>query len=235
MSDLIRSDPVANDPVITDDHGEPAKNRRMHFDYECPLCGGSVHMIATASLRLHGIRESLPDAPVEREKPEPQETFNPREAAIIARAENTGIMKAFTEAVASAAISQPKDPRAYFLHFLRTMRLKQVEFCVLEPFKNRYPNKYIEFYGAQGVVCITVDKAIRHFVPADALVGQPIRKLGTEKGGGNGQPRFDVDVVEVLNWIKTGRGYVPAGSQEFAEALKKQSMGAYDRPMVSGN
>jgi hypothetical protein len=113
------------------------------------------------------------------------------------------------------------------------MVLRHVPQVVLHHFIDAYPQSFVQFWASQGIVCLTVDDNIRQFFPAQLLLGQKVAMLGNNSAGKR-TPRIDVDEAAVVDWIKTRRGYVPADCHEFATALHRQSLGAFDSPQVTG-
>jgi hypothetical protein len=221
-------------PVSEDVSG--SQQSRVAVRYRCPCCNEPLKLVLDVDMTLRDVVALKLHEPEPKAKAKPE--WTPEQVAernVLARAESSGILKAFEEAVESRANGQtPGHIPSYFLHYLRTMTPRLIPQRILDVLLEAYPDAFITVFASQGVACVVVEGVIRLFIPVEKLLGLSLRKLGRSSSVGVTQPRMDVDESEIRNWIKTRRGYVPAGSTEFLSALRQPTMGSYDALSLSG-
>lgn len=138
-------------------------------------------------------------------------------------AERSGLLKAFEQAVVEDKPTNiPSDMRKHFLAFFRTAAAKQVPSFALDYFKDQYDGR-LQFWSSQGVMAVTADGIVRHFVPLRFISGASITSIGTNKMRG----RLMADDRDLDVWVKGRFGYVPLSSQNYMDAIRQKNVGKF--------
>jgi len=220
--------------LVTSETG--LQQSKVAVRFLCPHCQTATKLVMVVNMQLHDVTA------IELTQPRSEGVttkategrFQPAEQAILERAQGSGILDAFAETVRSRNNQVPAQMDSYFLHFLRTMTPRVIPMRILEVLREAYPDEHITIFASQGIACISAGGVMKFFAPVEKLLGMKLNSLGRNDGGIN-SPRLDVDENEIRNWIKTRRGYIPADSTEFLDALRRPSIGAYDKLSLSAD
>jgi hypothetical protein len=152
------------------------------------------------------------------------------ERILVDRCVESGLVKAFTEALEGRTTGQqtPRNPRRLLLTFFKTSAPKRVPQWALDYYIGQFGGR-IEFWGSEGVLAIISDGSIRAFAPVELLLGVAARNIL------GGKKRVETTEREFYSWASTRHGYVAVRNGEMPllfRELKKKSRGAFQRPVL---
>jgi hypothetical protein len=185
----------------------------------CPHCGASVRVCLQVEARLE-VDLGAPKTTWKDALPEKSRHY-------LEAASSSGMLSAFEQCCKHIRSSPPSDVERFFLTVLKTCRPKTIPKHALDAFKAAFPG-HIEYYSAQGVGIVVAEGVIRLFVPVHLTVGESIRTLA----GTNMRVRADANLGELLDWMKTRWGYVPAQCKLFMTTLRRASLGEFENPVL---
>jgi hypothetical protein len=151
---------------------------------------------------------------------------------ILQRAQGTGLLSAFTQAVErfnqlfpNSAVKTAGMER-FFLTYLKASRPALIPRFALDELKRLFPGHKIGSWSANGIIGITASGAIRMFMPSVIVTGLRVR--GFNSSGAS--QTIAANENDLNSWIKTKYGYVP-GEGEFMDMLRKKSIGEFALPV----
>jgi len=159
-------------------------------------------------------------------------TLSASQKSLLEAAEKTGTMAAFSFVVDRLpAESRPKNRQKFFLGFMARCRQRRVPPTIIDVFNRAWGRVPLEFWASNGVIAVVAAGVIRQFLLSDDAVGTSVRSLTT---GAIKARLKNSDDGKVEQWVKSRWGYVPDGANNYLEALKKRSIGEFDRPSLAG-
>jgi hypothetical protein len=198
---------------------------REPFRVFCPHCHREVEIRLGVKLKslLPGSGEASNESAARSALTDQQRSF-------LEAAEQNGMLRAFAFAVQNGPMAghAPKDMDLFLLNFLRSAKPKVIPKAALDILLDDFGRcGRLEFFSAQGVGVVTIDRRIRGFVPVQIVCGESV--TGANRAI---KYRLETDHAELREWIRTKRGYVPAGSNEFLDAIRKKSFGDFANPIL---
>lgn len=202
---------------------------RYEPNVTCPRCQANIGIRLKVQATATDLDARADTSPVERLVPEtpraaPNATMAENERALLESAERSGLMKAFTRAVHEAKqdAGLPSNMAEFFLTFLRSAVAKRVPAFVINRFNDEFDG-HLAFWGAQGVLAVSVDGMVRMFVPLSFIAGPPVTSIGTKVMKG----RLHTDGQDLEVWVKGRYGYVPLSSENYLDAMKRKNIGKF--------
>lgn len=202
---------------------------RYEPNVTCPRCHANIGIRLKIQAAATDLDVRADTAPVESLVPDapraaPTPTLGENERALLESAERSGLLKAFTRAVHEAKqdAGLPGNMAEFFLTFLRSAVAKRVPSFVIKRFNDEF-NGHLSFWGAQGILAVSVDGMVRMFVPLSFIAGPPITSIGTKAMNG----RLHVDGQDLEVWVKGRFGYVPMSSENYLDAMKRKNIGKF--------
>lgn len=194
------------------------KKRRI---FPCPHCANPIEVVLRNEVEV--------DIPNDSARVDWKSTLTPDQLAVIESVEKSGVLKSFEDVVRRVKpVDPPKNISRFFMIFLKTAAQKRVSAETILEFKKMFSGKNIEFWSAQGLGVVIVDKQLRAFFPLAVIAGKSIRAIGKKSGSAFFIPPDKKELSEI---IRTRFGFVN-GKGIFFDAMRKKSIGDFARPSL---
>lgn len=151
--------------------------------------------------------------------------LSPGQKALMEMLEEIGAVRAFSEAIEAATFdnNKPSNPAKSLFSFLQKAAPRTVPSHVLNHFRTRYPNQYVQFFGFNAIAAAVVSGKIVRFIPYDFI---RTRQMGAGQGVNRIKLEKSVSDVDFEAWIRTKFGYVAAdGDGLMLSTLRQRSIG----------
>lgn len=188
--------------------------------FECPNCDAKLKLVG----EFAGMHVEVWDD--EAGEFDWEATLAPSQIETLRVAESTGLLHAFTEARKATPQDTPKNMGKVFLDFLSMARPKYIPSFALNHFISEFGGR-IEFHVSNGVGVVLSDNALKAFIPSEIVQGAALRQFGT-----NRKSRAEAIPERMFEWMRTKRGLVPVDTPNFMDALRKNSIGDFARPVL---
>ena len=151
----------------------------------------------------------------------PMPLFSSQEIEILEQAEKSGVLKMFEEALREAMSRPPTKVNKAFLQALRTLKKTSIPGPMLRRLGEELKTSYdsLTAWESHLVIFVSVDNQLRYFIPK-YLWEDPVPK--NDQIVINGLSALK-EKTSMKNWLRSGKGYVPAGACLFINELREQS------------
>jgi hypothetical protein len=197
--------------------GERPEKRLLGWDGPCPHCGEPIKF--RLETNFGEFVKAQPDI-------DWLASVSETERELLSIAESTGVFASYQQAMAGAGL-KVGNPAKSFLRFLNGMSPYNLSPALALSVQSEFPDcKTVQLYNCGGVAAITVQGALRLFIPLDYLAKKKLAprldSTGTVK-----IKHLTENMDEFHSWVKTRMGYVPQSGGLFMQEMRKRCYGAF--------